>query len=44
LLNLAGSSRDDGVSIGERALILVANRLIAPTSEHGLARYSIWRS
>jgi hypothetical protein len=32
-------SRDDGVSMSERALVLVANRLIAPTSEHGLARW-----
>jgi transposase len=35
----AQRGRDDGVSISERALVLVANRLIAPTSEHGLARW-----
>jgi hypothetical protein len=39
LTQLGRRSRDDGVSISERALVLVANRLIAPTSEHGLARW-----
>jgi hypothetical protein len=33
-----GRSRADGVALAERALVLVANRLCAPTSEHGLAR------
>lgn len=34
-----GRSRADGVVLAERALVLVANRLGAPTSEHGLARW-----
>src|SRR5712692_3969352 len=34
-----GRSRDDGVALSERALVLVTNRLCAPTSEHGLARW-----
>lgn len=34
-----GRSRADGVVLAERALVLVANRLCAPTSEHGLARW-----
>ncbi len=34
-----GRSRADGVALAERALVLVANRLCAPTSEHGLARW-----
>ena len=34
-----GRSRADGVTLNERALVLVANRLCAPTSEHGLARW-----
>ena len=38
LTQLGGRSRD-GVSLSERALVLVANRLTAPTSEHGLARW-----
>lgn len=29
----------DGVGLSDRALVLVANRLCAPTSEHGLARW-----
>jgi hypothetical protein len=29
----------DGVALSDRALVLVANRLSAPTSEHGLARW-----
>ena len=32
-------SRADGVVLAERALVLVTNRLCAPTSEHGLARW-----
>jgi transposase len=31
--------RADGVALADRALVLVANRLCAPTSEHGLARW-----
>jgi hypothetical protein len=34
-----GRSRADGRTLAERALVLVANRLCAPTSEHGLARW-----
>ena len=34
-----GRSRADGVVLAERAVVLVANRLCAPTSEHGLARW-----
>ncbi len=34
-----GRGREDGVALAERALVLVANRLCAPTSEHGLARW-----
>ncbi len=34
-----GRGRGDGVALAERALVLVANRLCAPTSEHGLARW-----
>jgi transposase len=34
-----GRSRADGRRLAERALVLVANRLCAPTSEHGLARW-----
>jgi hypothetical protein len=34
-----GRGRPDGVALSERALVLVANRLCAPTSEHGLARW-----
>jgi transposase len=34
-----GRSRADGRVLAERALVLVANRLCAPTSEHGLARW-----
>lgn len=36
---LAGPARRDGVALSERALVLVANRLMAPSSEHGLARW-----
>ena len=34
-----GRGRPDGLTLAERALVLVANRLCAPTSEHGLARW-----
>jgi transposase len=36
---LGGRSRPDGRALSDRALVLVANRLCAPTSEHGLARW-----
>ena len=36
---LGGRSRQDGRALSDRALVLVANRLCAPTSEHGLARW-----
>jgi transposase len=36
---LAGRARSDGVALADRALVLVANRLCTPTSEHGLARW-----
>ena len=36
---LGGRSRQDGVTLAERALVLVTNRLCTPTSEHGLARW-----
>jgi transposase len=36
---LGGRGTSDGVLLSERALVLVANRLCAPTSEHGLARW-----
>lgn len=39
LLAQGGRSRADGRVLAERALVLVANRLCAPTSEHGLARW-----
>ena len=39
LTRLGGRGRDDGISLSERALVLVANRLVAPGSEHGLARW-----
>jgi transposase len=35
----AGRGRPAGPALAERALVLVANRLCAPTSEHGLARW-----
>lgn len=35
----AGRGRPAGTALAERALVLVANRLCAPTSEHGLARW-----
>jgi hypothetical protein len=34
-----GRGRGDGIAMADRALVLVANRLCAPTSEHGLARW-----
>ena len=34
-----GRGKSDGVALADRALVLVANRLCAPTSEHGLARW-----
>lgn len=34
-----GRGRGDGIAVADRALVLVANRLCAPTSEHGLARW-----
>jgi transposase len=37
--DLGGRSRVEGPWLSERALVLVANRLCAPTSEHGLARW-----
>src|ERR1700741_3801720 len=36
---LSGGSRAGGGALAERALVLVANRLCAPASEHGLARW-----
>jgi transposase len=39
LVGLGGRGRGDGVSLAERSFVLVANRLCAPTSEHGLARW-----
>jgi transposase len=36
---LGGRSALDGKALSDRALVLVANRLCAPTSEHGLARW-----
>lgn len=39
LAGLGGRGRDDGVTLNERALVLVANRLVRPGSEHGLARW-----
>src|SRR3990172_2335911 len=34
-----GGGPGDGRALADRALVLVANRLCAPTSEHGLARW-----
>jgi transposase len=34
-----GRGVSDGVALADRALVLVGNRLCAPTSEHGLARW-----
>ena len=39
LEQLGGRGRDDGVELNERAFVLIANRLVAPGSEHGLARW-----
>src|SRR5262249_19387956 len=39
LEQLGGRGRDDGVALSERAFVLVANRLVAPGSEHGLSRW-----
>lgn len=36
---LSGGSKPKGLALSERALVLVANRLCAPSSEHGLARW-----
>jgi transposase len=36
---LGGRGRGDGVALNERAFVLIANRLVAPGSEHGLARW-----
>src|SRR5207244_7971233 len=36
---LAGPRRRDATPLSDRALVLVANRLAAPSSEHGLARW-----
>lgn len=36
---LAGRGRRDASPLSDRALVLVANRLAAPSSEHGLARW-----
>lgn len=36
---LGGRSREDGRALSDRALVLVANRLCNPSSEHGLARW-----
>jgi len=34
---MGGRSKKDGVALSDRVLVLVANRLCAPSSEHGLA-------
>ena len=39
LARLGGRGQPDGPALSDRALVLVANRLCAPTSEHGLARW-----
>src|SRR5262249_9919440 len=36
---LGGRGRDNGATLSDRAFVLVANRLAAPGSEHGLARW-----
>jgi len=36
---LGGRGQRDGVSLSDRALVLAANRLCEPSSEHGLARW-----
>ena len=35
----SGRSRGDGITLSERALVLVANRLASPGSEHALAQW-----
>lgn len=39
LIELGGRSAGDGAALSDRALVLVTNRLCAPASEHGLARW-----
>ena len=39
LESLGGRNARDGAGLSDRAVVLVANRLCAPTSEHGLARW-----
>jgi transposase len=39
LASLGGRGRGDGAALKERALVLVTNRLVSPSSEHGLARW-----
>lgn len=39
ILESLGRSARDGAGLSDRAVVLVANRLCAPTSEHGLARW-----
>lgn len=39
LEQLGGRGREDGAALNERAFVLIANRLVAPGSEHGLARW-----
>jgi len=39
LEQLGGRGREDGVALNERAFVLIANRLVAPGSEHGLAQW-----
>ncbi len=36
---MGGRGDADGIALSDRALVLVANRLCQPTSEHGLARW-----
>jgi hypothetical protein len=36
---LTRPGRSDATTLSDRALVLVANRLTAPGSEHGLARW-----
>src|SRR5712691_11504019 len=37
--SLGGRGERDAIGLSDRALVLVANRLCAPASEHGLARW-----
>src|SRR5262247_2896658 len=39
LEQLGGRGREDGAALNERAFVLIANRLVAPGSEHGLAQW-----